>query len=383
MMLIYGGNNMEWKTEYLIPGMVLKEDLLADNGIETAPLLPAGKEITFQDIARLKKHQIESVKVEEYDETFFNTFRKFAISNIKSYNIPSVSFVAEMYKYIAEKTSDFKFDMTRYLNEDFEVNNHSVNVANMAVALATKYNQSAAKTDKIDIKEMAEIAMLSEYGRLAKNPVILNKLKKDYGGRIEAIRKVYPNLPKDAFDTYYHELSQFYAYFILKGSSNFSNTQLTAILLDQEKEKDKNGPLGIELGKEDPMHMSVKMAKILRICKNYDRLLYRSKEYNIDQPFGKMNNYLDKMVASGLSDAYWTKMIKQVVPIYPLGEKVELSDGTIGVVAEQNSLDITNPKVIDLNGNEVPISKNDGLVIVALYNDPNKNMAPMQMSAGG
>lgn len=125
------------------------------------------------------------------------------------------------------------------------------------------------------------------------------------------------------------------------------------------------------------------MGKILRICTHYNNLLYKSKLQNVEQPFGKMNTYLDTMVAHGLSDVYWTKMIKQVVPVYPLGEKVELSDGTIGIVAEQNSLDITNPKVVDLEGNEVPISKSDGLVIMALYNDPNKKTSSMQMSARG
>lgn len=374
---------MEWKTEYLIPGMILKTALLTDNGLNSAPLLPAGKEITFEDINRLKKHEIKSVEVEKYDETFFDLFRKFAISSIKSYNIESVSHVAEMYSYIAEKTENFKFDMTRYLNDEFNINDHNINVANMAVTLATKYNKTVAKQDRIDIKEMAEIAMLSEYGRFAKTPVILNKLKKDYGARLGQIRKIYPNVPADVFDKFYPELTQFYSYFILKSSSSFTNIQLSAIALDQEKEKDKSGPLGIELGKQDANALSVKMAKILRICKNYDRLLYRAKDYNAEQPFGKMNSYLDKMVASGLSDAYWTNMIKKVVPVYPLGEKVELSDGTIGVVAEENNLDITNPKVVDLNGNPVPISKSDGLVIVALYNDPSKQMGPMQMSARG
>lgn len=291
--------------------------------------------------------------------------------------------VAPVFEYIAEKTSDFKFDMTRFLNEDYEFKKNDVNIACMSVALATKYNKMVAAADRIDVQRMASIALLSNVGCRAKIPQVLNKLREDHKSMLSNYIPMYPNLPKDVLDKYYPAFIPFYSYLILKETFKFSEAELTAVLIKKEKEKDKSGLLGRNLGKDNPNELSVKMGKILRICTHYNNLLYKSKLQNVEQPFGKMNTYLDTMVAHGLSDVYWTKMIKQVVPVYPLGEKVELSDGTIGIVAEQNSLDITNPKVVDLEGNEVPISKSDGLVIMALYNDPNKKTSSMQMSARG
>lgn len=380
MMIIYGGNTMEWETEYLIPGMVLKNDLIQENGQDTAPLIPAGKVITVEDIVRLKRHKIDKIEIEEYNETFFELFRNFAVSAIKSYNLSSISNIAALYEYIAKKNPDFKFDMTRYLDEDIELSRHDVNVANMAVAMVSKYNKTVAVDDRIPVKEIAEVALLSDIGRRAKTPNILGIMKQKYGHMLDKFQKIYPNIPNDIFDYYHKNFHQFYGYLILKGST-LNNTQLTSLLLHNEKEVGKMGPLGVEMGKQDSKLQSVKMAKILKVCNLYDILLYRAKEENPEQPFGKINEEMDKMVASGITDPYWTKLIKTVVPVYPLGEKVELSDGTIGVVSGYNEYDMSKPHVCDLNGNNVDLYK-EQLVIIGLCNEPKMSAPGMTMGAG-
>lgn len=381
MMIIYGGYAMEWDTEYLIPGMVLKNDLLQENGQDTAPLIPAGRVITVEDIVRLKRHKIEKIEIEEYDETFFELFRDFAAAAIKSYNIGSISRVAAIYEYIAKRDPDFKFDMTRYLDEELELSKHDVNVANMAVALTTKYNATVAVDDRIPIKDIAEIALLSDIGRRAKFSNVLELMKQKYGHMLDKFQKIYPNIPNDVFEYYHKNLQQFYGYLILKGST-LSNTQLTALLLHNEKEIGKFGPLGVEMGKQNSKLQSVQMAKILKVCNLYDILLYRAREENPEQPFGKINEEMDRMVASGITDPYWTKLIKLVVPVYPLGERVELSDGTIGVVSGYNEYDMSKPYISDLNGNAVDLYK-EQLVIVGLCNEPKMSAPNMTMSASG
>ncbi len=371
---------MEWKTEYLIPGMVLKNDLLPENGPDTAPLLPAGKVITFQDIVRLTNHKIASVEIEPYNETFFDLLREYDIAAIQSNNAAGIAHAAGIYDYIVTKSPDIKFDMTRYLNEDIEFNEHEVNVTNMAVALAAKHNNSVSKDEQIDIKEMAEVALLADVGRRAKVPAILEKLKKIYGSRLDKIRDIYPNLPEDIFEHYHRDFRQFYSYLILKGGS-LTNTQLTAILLHHENEKGKNGPLGIEMSKQVSSHLSVKMAKILRVCELYDVLLYRAKNEFPDQPFGHISQELDRLVASGLADPYWTKLLKTVVPVYPLGDKVELSDGTVGIVAKQNNYDMSKPYVKDLNGDDIDLNKEQLVIIGLCIEQPNEDFgAPGRMS---
>ena len=44
-------------------------------------------------------------------------------------------------------------------------------------------------------------------------------------------------------------------------------------------------------------------------------------------------------------------------------KKVELDDGTVGIVSNTNTLDKTKPVVVDLNGNPVP----DDILIVGNY----------------
>lgn len=371
---------MEWDTEYLIPGMVLKSDLMQENSQDTAPLIPAGKVITVTDIVRLKRHKIEKVEIEEYGETFFELFRNFAATATKTYNPASITNVARLYEYIVSRTNDFEFDMTRYLNEDIALQNHGVNVASMAVALASKHNSTVPADEQISIKEMAEAALFSDVGRRANYSNILGQLKAKYSSLLDKFQKVYPNIPDDIFEYYHANFHQFYSYLILKGT-NISNTQLTSILLHHEREIGKSGPLGVDIGKQDPKHKSIKMAKILKVCELYDFLLYRAKEAHPEQPFGSINQELDKMVAIGLTDPYWTKMISLVVPVYPLGEKVELSDGTIGVVSKYNEYDMSKPYVKDLNGNDIDLHK-EQLVVIGLVNQPNMASPSMSMGAG-
>lgn len=383
MMIIYGGYAMEWDTEYLIPGMVLKDDLMQENGIDTAPLIPAGKFITVEDIVRLKRHRIEKIVIEEYNETFFDLFRDFVAATIKKYSVSSISNVAKIYEYIVNRTRDFKFDMTKYLDDEkglSSITQHDARVASMAVALATKHNNTVPADEQIDIREMAEVALLKDIGMRASNAAILNKIKNTYSPVLARYKEIYPNIPSDIFDNYNSKFRPFYSYLILKGSK-LSNTQITSILLHNEKEVGKSGPLGIEMGKQDSKLQSVKMAKILKICQAYDLLLQRAKEENPEQPFGNINGVLDKMVASGLLDPYWKKMLSLIVPLYPLGEKVELSDGTVGVVSKYNEFDMSKPYISDLNGNEVDMRK-EQLVIVGLCCEPKMGSIGRSMSAG-
>lgn len=371
---------MEWDTEYLIPGMVVKNDLLPEGALEgTAPLLPAGKTITVEDIVRLNRHKIKKIEIVEYDETFFELFREFAASNIKKYNPVSITRVARLYEYIVNRTKDFNFDMTRYLTEDKDLQKHDINVASMAVTLAAKHNNTVPADEQISIKEMAEVALFRNIGRRAKNKGLLEQIKNKYGSRLDKLQDSYPNLPDDIFDVYHREQDQFYSYLILKGAG-MNNTQLTSILLHHEREIGKNGPLGVDMSKQDPTHPSVKMSKIMRVCELYDNLLYRAKTDHPEQPFGCINKNLDTMVASGLTDPYWTKMLSMIVPVYPLGEKVELSDGTIGVVSGYNEYDMSKPYVKDLNGNDVDLYK-DKLVVIGLVGNLEKEAPTMSMSA--
>ncbi len=381
MMIIYGGYVMEWDTEYLIPGMIVKNDLLPEGALEgTAPLLPAGKTITVEDIVRLNRHKIDKIEIEEYNETFFELFRKFATSNIKKYNPVSITRVARLYEYIVNRTRDFSFDMTRYLDEDIDLQNHDVNVASMAVALAAKHNNTVTADEQISIKDMAEVALFRNIGRRAKNKSLLEQIKNKYGSMLDKFQDIYPNLPDDIFEYYHREHDQFYSYLILKGAG-MNNTQLTSILLHHEREVGKNGPLGVDMSKLDSKLQSVKMAKIMKVCELYDILLYRSKNDHPEQPFGSVNKELDKMVASGLTDPYWTKMLSMIVPVYPLGERVELSDGTIGVVSGYNEYDMSKPYVKDLNGNDVDLYK-EQLVVIGLVGNFEKATPAMSMSAG-
>lgn len=355
---------MKWNTRYLMPGMQLANDLYS-NGLNASYLLPKDKILTDADIERLIRIGIEDVEVYPYEETFFPVFREYVLSSMNNNSVVKVKKISEIYAYIASKTTFFKFDMTRYLKEDLSSKNHSINVANMAVALASMYNKTVGQNEKIPIENMAEVSLLADVGRLAKDEKIRKVLKNKYGYLIDIFKQKYHNIPDDIFKQYRSNYHSFYSYLILKGS-NLDNVSLTSILLHHEKESGNNGPLGVEMSKVDQNLLSVKMSKILKICDMYDILLYRAKEEKPEQPFKDIHKSLEKFVSSGLTDPYWTKLLSLIIPVYPLGEKVELSDGTIGVVSQINEFDMTNPLINDLNGNKIDLIK-ENLAIMSLY----------------
>ena len=67
-------------------------------------------------------------------------------------------------------------------NPHYNADEHIVNVVNMAVAIATVYNNTQYEKDRLPINQVAIAAMLSEIGRYASVSTHLNSLSEKYKG---------------------------------------------------------------------------------------------------------------------------------------------------------------------------------------------------------
>ncbi len=324
----------------LIPGMELENDVFLSGS--RVYLFPKGKVLSAKDIEKLEEKNVKQVFINEVDcgETFFPFFQSYARKVVKSKNIEEMIRLAARYSEFVKDVSDFSFDMTSYSNKAFSSDAHRVHVANMAVALATTYNRSQTKEKQITIHEMAESALLCDIGRyVGKSPELLTHLRNKYGHQLEDFQKRLPNLPSDIFDSYQSEYHSFYSYLLLKDYP-ISTRALEAILYSHESVRGKSGYLGVDVTGNTARDI---MSKILKVCEFYDMILYRWKEIppNSELYGVPISTIMVTAANTGAIDLDFTEQLLKIVPQYPIGSKVVLSDGSYGKVvyySEENSL---------------------------------------------
>lgn len=356
---------MKLDIKYLVPGMELVADVYPEHN-PNVYLLGRGKVLTSKDITSLRQKGITTVdvRIDDYSQTFNDVFQEMVKETIANHKLEAIKDIALKYKEIADMTEDYRIDMKKYLTHDMNPKQHGVNTVNMAIALAGTYNRIVGKSDQIPIERMAEAAMLQDIGRLAKDERVLISLDSRYSNFVKKLRQKYPNIPEDILENYRSEYHALYSYLLVK-DSNLESSVTRAILFHHEREKGTKGPIGVELSTLSEDGLSTKMSMILKLCDMYDILLYQGKERVPEMPFKEIPQAIDKMVANGFVNPYWANMIKMVVPVYPNGVRVELSDGTIGIVYSQNSNDMLRPVVRDLKHNIIELGV-DGLEITSL-----------------
>lgn len=353
---------MLFSSKNLTAGLILSEELILDKSESFK--YPVGHVLTNRDIVRIIERGIAKVNIQVGDRynTFNSSFNQLVSEVISSNDFARMQKLSEIYEEIIKENDILQFDVGTILEK--EKYNHLVNTINITAIVTSKYNDLAENS--IPIKDIILSAIMQDIGRNAKDPYILSHLSNKYSHVIEELIQEYPNINADIFKKYDSKYHPVYSYLISLNYDINDNIR-KAILLHHEKEYGENSLLGMPLNTLSEDEPYVVMAKILKLADIYDILIAKNIDDNPDVPFKDIGRKIDKMVASGFVNARMTNILKNMIPIYQVGMKVLLSDGTIGLIASNDANNYNNPIVTDLKGEYIDLEKEQIMIIRHYY----------------
>lgn len=355
---------MLFHSSNLTTGMILLDDLSLDTTGNFS--LSSGHRLTKRDIVRIVERGIDTVniKIDDKYNTFNSSFNNLVLEIINSHDFARMQQLSEIYDEIIKSSDFLQYDIGSYFKSDEY--NHLVNTINISVIVASKYNDLTKKEKKIPIQEIAMAAIMQDIGRTAKDEFILNRIKNKYDKVIEDLISEYPNIDNEIFFQYDSKYHPVYSYLISLNYDLNENIR-KSILLHHEKESGNNSLLGVPLSTLNDDNLYVDMAKILKLADLFDILIAKDIRDNPQQPFKELSKQIDKMVSSGFVNAKLTNILKNMIPLYQVGTKVLLSDGTIGLVASNDANNYSNPCVTDLKGMGIDLDKEELSIIKHYY----------------
>lgn len=192
---------------------------------------------------------------------------------------------------------------------------HSVNVCALSIMLASKMGYNREK-----IKGIGLGALLHDFGKMLIPPSLLNKETDLSQDEIQELNK--------------HPL---YGYNIFKDDSSISSTVKIAILMHHENLDGSGFPLGLT---GEKIHYS---ARIVSICNLFDSI-------TCDRKFKLALSTADAVERLSCSagvvlDKAFTDEFLNMIPIFPNGTMVLLSNGLVGIVISNNTRNRTRPVV--------------------------------------
>lgn len=192
---------------------------------------------------------------------------------------------------------------------------HSVNVCALSIMLASKVGYTKDKVKSIGLG-----ALLHDFGKVIISPSLLQKES---------------NLsPEEVLELKKHTL---YGYNILKDDPTINSTVKIAVLMHHENLDSSGYPLGLS---GDKIHYS---ARIVAICNLFDNII-SDKKFKMALSTADAVEQLSCSVGTIL-DKSFTDDFLGMIPIFPKGTLVLLSNGLIGIVIENNSKSLTRPIV--------------------------------------
>lgn len=277
------------KLSMLKKGIVLSDEYIKffkENGYMGVYILDAfSKDIEIEDTVRPEVFEKGIKAVEEND--------------VGALISTSVSIVQDVFE-----KKDLSVDLFDLRSFDDYTYHHSVNVAVYAVAVGRAMNLS-----QDDIKYLSEAAIAHDLGKSKIPKEILNK----HGKLTDEEYKIMQDHPVKSVE-------------ILNQSPMVSAFVKQAVLMHHENENGSGYPLHKE-GKEIPL-----LAKIIHVVDVYDALTSR-RPYKDPYSPATAYEYLEDG-AGNLFDRTVLDAMKTVIPAYPTGINVVLSNGEKGIVAK-------------------------------------------------
>lgn len=192
---------------------------------------------------------------------------------------------------------------------------HMVNVCALSIMLASRIGYSKDK-----VKSIALGALLHDFGKVIIPPSLLQK-ESDFS-------------PEEMLELKKHTL---YGYNILKDDSSINSTVKITVLMHHENLDGTGYPLGLS---GDKIHYS---ARIVAICNLFDSITCDRKFKHVISTAAAVERLTCS--AGTILDKSFTDEFLSMIPIFPNGTLVLLSNGLIGIVISNNSQNLTRPVV--------------------------------------
>ncbi len=315
----------------LEPGMTLARDIITP---QNSFLLKKGVKLSIEYIRYLQNAGYRGAYIgdEISDELYIeNTvsdevFRK-GVDAVKNVNIEGMIWVATEIVNEISTASDVSIDIYDLRSYDDYTYHHSVNVAVYATVVGKYLNYSTSK-----LNQLCQAAIYHDIG---KTKIPLEVLNKPSGLTDEEFNLIKSH-PK-------------YSYEILSADSSVPAIVKQAVYMHHENENGTGYPLG-KAGNEIP-----EMAKIIHVVDVYDAL---TSQRPYKKPYAATDamEYLSGGVGI-LFDKDIVDVVRRVIPVYPLGVQVVLSNGREYLVVEHSN-DNFRPVVMDMETKEqIDLSK--------------------------
>lgn len=398
------------KVADLKPGLAFSADIYGPN--KSIPLLTAVNRdtnksnlLTEAGISLLKRNGVEEIDIvlDEKGFTFPPEFTSALADTIDHFyernEFDKLLSYARLFDTLAKDENgrwrqNFKIDTDKYVYRNENNSNpyctakeHIANVVNIAVALATYYNNLQYEKDIIPIEQVALAAMLSEVGRYAnissqlelikskykdsdiirniENAIYNNNLRHFQADARNVVKPVLTKIPGKVFEEYDYKYIPLYSYLICK-KFNLDSVVSRAILYSKESYSNNDGVLGVYLDAIDTPEdfktsddtklgsRSVLISEIINLAAEYDTYLYNSRneclERGIAPIFKDVFMNMNHLQSMGNFHPRLLRYLYEIVPCYYVGQLVELSDGTYGRI-KKNTFDLSDPIIEDVNGN--------------------------------
>ncbi len=192
---------------------------------------------------------------------------------------------------------------------------HSVNVAVMAITLATRLSLPISK-----IKSIAMGALMHDIGKALLPTELMNKTE--------------PLSPSELLEMKKHPVL---GYNIIKDDNGAPATTKIAVLMHHEHINGGGFPMGLS---NDKIHYS---ARILTICDEFDISINDKQNKSVLQTTDAVEYLIG---ASGhIFDKAMVDEFIKMIPIYPEGSIVLLSNGNFAIVVKNNNINLTRPVI--------------------------------------
>ena len=344
-------------------GLVLSKDVYSTE--RPLLLMAEGRQLDKKSIENLKKHGITEVDVDltNIPENFIEELESSMLYAISGAKFSEVVTIANTLEQIVPYLEDYTIDTTKYAMTDPKTISPlllTINSVIPAIKVASCYNKNQKKSDQLPIKDVAIAVMLQDIGYLcSSNAMYLLSINGKFNSEYEKLIQKYPELKPVYLEEYHKEAHPLYSHYIMRGEY-ISDIAETAVLYHNEMyQNSSNGVLKTNL-KEEALEqpIAIKIAMIIKVVDAYNKILYAGKKYNKDYPFEIVPKYLEAFVANGTLSPEFVNILKEVMPLYPVGMNVALSDGTTAKVVAYDKDNMLNPTIADLNG-EVIEDTND------------------------
>lgn len=315
-------------------GMSLAADLTDAQG---RTIIGNGNVLTEKYIEKIKKFGIPGVYIADdisediKIEPIINPkLRKEGMKSIANQDLDGCANVAkDIVREIINK-KDLSLDMSDLRSFDDYTYAHSVNVGILSCVIGMELG-----LEEEELENLVFAGLVHDLGKLDIPEEIVHKPSRLTADEYNIMKK-HPEL----------------SYYKLINKPNVAGTVKMAVLLHHENLDGSGYPNGLS-GNEIPLY-----ARILHVADVYDALI-TTKAYQKGYAPNEAIEYL--MGAGGIMfDSDIVQRFKEVIPLYPKGSEISLSNGMVGIVIENSKehnlrpviRTIDNGKTIDLYARE-------------------------------